>query len=458
MDTRPQFLVNPETGFLPRKEPVAVLPEAFAPLERLLQNMPLKKKDGSPGLLAQNKFGDESVKIPDYTKQIEKIEDTGLLSALFRDYTFWASSYLLEPCHHNMLAAGDAHSFGLGRQVLPLNIASPLLLLSEKLGAKPFMEYALSYALYNWKKVNPAGPVTYSNLELVRSFSGEPSESGFILVHVSMVAHTNKLVQHCLDILEHARNRDREAFNAALKGYQQTMRRINTEMETMWKHSKPEDYEKFRTFIMGIKGQPMFPNGVHYERRDPKTNEVVKMGPFEFRGESGANDSIIPTCDNLLQLTESMPNNPLTEILRDFRTYRPVQHNAWLTFVHENAKLLGIKAYALADNQSAFHYLTILDEVRDFRNRHWNFTKEYILRRSLHPVATGGSPIVTWLPNQLAVVLQGMEEVAPVVKCEELKDAADRARCEEINKFITSQRSMLIREVEKLKVERNAAC
>jgi indoleamine 2,3-dioxygenase len=108
--------------------------------------MPVKKTDGTPGLLAQYKFGEESAKIPDYTDQIAKIEDTGLLSALFRDYTFWASSYLLEPCHHNMIAAGDTHSFGLGRQTLPLNISSPLLLLSEKLGAKPFMEYALSYA------------------------------------------------------------------------------------------------------------------------------------------------------------------------------------------------------------------------------------------------------------------------------------------------------------------------
>jgi indoleamine 2,3-dioxygenase len=125
---------------------LAVLPDDFTPLEILLQNMPVKKRDGTPGLLALNKFGEESVKIPDYTDKISKIEDTALLSALFRDYTFWASSYLLEPCHHNMIAAGDTHSFGLGRQLLPLNISSPLMLIGEKLGAKPFMEYALSYA------------------------------------------------------------------------------------------------------------------------------------------------------------------------------------------------------------------------------------------------------------------------------------------------------------------------
>ena len=51
-------------------------------------------------------------------------------------------------------------------------------------------------------------------------------------------------------------------------------------------------------------------------------------------------------------------------------------------------------------------YLANVDRVREFRQRHWNFTKEYILKHTKHPVATGGSPIVTWLPNQLAAVLK----------------------------------------------------
>lgn len=66
---------------------------------------------------------------------------------------------------------------------------------------------------------------------------------------------------------------------------------------------------------MGTKNQPMFPKGVVYEG--------VSEEPTYYRGESGANDSIIPTCDNLFEMTALMPSNPLTEILKDFRTYRP---------------------------------------------------------------------------------------------------------------------------------------
>lgn len=133
---------------------------------------------------------------------------------------------------------------------------------------------------------------------------------------------------------------------------------------------------------MGTKNQPMFPKGVIYEG--------VSNTPQYFRGESGANDSMIPTCDNLLQLTQAMPKNPLTEILRDFRTYRPVHHNQWLTHVEEEARRLNIRKFAMESIPSATLYLAALDQVRDFRARHWNFTKEYILKHSKHPVATGG--------------------------------------------------------------------
>ena len=54
----------------------------------------------------------------------------------------------------------------------------------------------------------------------------------------------------------------------------------------MWSQSKPADYLSFRVFIFGITSQSMFPNGVVYEGNyDNK--------PLHFRGESGANDSMV---------------------------------------------------------------------------------------------------------------------------------------------------------------------
>jgi indoleamine 2,3-dioxygenase len=107
-----------------------------------------------------------------------------VLTALFRDYTFWASAYLLEPCDFQFRRNG---TYGLGRQTLPRNIAVPLTKIAQRIGAKPFMEYAMSYALYNWQRKNPTGALNFDNLELIRSFEGSEHEKGFIIVHVEVL-------------------------------------------------------------------------------------------------------------------------------------------------------------------------------------------------------------------------------------------------------------------------------
>lgn len=56
----------------------------------------------------------------------------------------------------------------------------------------------------------------------------------------------------------------------------------------MWTKSKPNGYTSFRTFIFGITKQSMFPDGVVYEG--------VSEEPLSFRGESGANDSMVLSC------------------------------------------------------------------------------------------------------------------------------------------------------------------
>lgn len=415
---------------------MVTLPKEYFALEELLSEMPFSKSDGTAGLLRRGELGAASTAIPEY--DLNDIQDTRLLSALFRDYTFWASSYLLEPCHLGMLKNGE---YGLGRDILPRNIAVPLDVVARKLGMKPFMEYALSYALYNWKRNDIARPIAFDNLELIRKFTGMSSEAGFILVHVAMVAHSHLQVKATFEILEAARGKDRPAFNEGLRHFLRAMQLINGEMETMWSRSNPDDYKEFRTFIMGIKNQPMFPNGVKYEG--------VSDNPVAYRGESGANDSIIPTADNLFQLYEKMPENELTEILRDFRTYRPLPHNAWLTWVQERAQDFNIREYALKDSDSAVLYLANVDQIREFRQRHWNFTKEYIIKHTDHPVATGGSPIVTWLPNQLGTVLQVMKETVAIIDRGKLrKDMATMLGM--IEKRMESQDSILEREVSQL--------
>lgn len=64
----------------------------------------------------------------------------------------------------------------------------------------------------------------------------------------------------------------------------------------------------------------------------------------------------IPLCDNLLEI--SMPETPLTEILSDFRSYRPGNHRQFLEWVKDRAQDVGVRGYAMMDRKSAGKAMT----------------------------------------------------------------------------------------------------
>ena len=145
-----------------------------------------------------------------------------------------------------------------------------------------------------------------------------------------------------------------------------------------------------------------------------------------------------------------MPSTPLTTILKDFRSYRPGNHRDFLSHIANLSLSVSFKSYALSEPSSALRYLRLLDQVRDFRYRHWCFTREYILKKTSHPTATGGSPIVTWLPNQLVAVLDAMTEAG---EGKALKSVAGNSKTgEEVSEMLDvadRQRDGLKKEVEK---------
>jgi indoleamine 2,3-dioxygenase len=97
----PAFMVSTTRGFLPRSEPIVKLPPDFDALESLLSCMPIKTASGGAGLLAECKLGEALANFPDLTSTIEKYQhDLPLMTALYRDYSFLASAYLLEPCKY----------------------------------------------------------------------------------------------------------------------------------------------------------------------------------------------------------------------------------------------------------------------------------------------------------------------------------------------------------------------
>ncbi len=107
--------------------------------------------------------------------------------------------------------------------------------MGNRAGFKPFMEYAGSYALFNYRMEDPNLGMEYSNLRLIRAFEhgldASSSEAGFVLVHVDMVRNSGRLVQGAVDALSACGNGDREGFNAGLELVLEAMGDVNAVMD-----------------------------------------------------------------------------------------------------------------------------------------------------------------------------------------------------------------------------------
>ena len=98
------FEVNSKNGFLPIKNPITKLPERYSEIQSLIDDLPIKKNDGSNGLLSKKNGIEERVKSLSNLKDIvRKEKDIFINQALFRTYSFLTSAYLLAPAHFNFI-------------------------------------------------------------------------------------------------------------------------------------------------------------------------------------------------------------------------------------------------------------------------------------------------------------------------------------------------------------------
>jgi hypothetical protein len=98
------------------------------------------------------------------------------------------------------------------------------------------MEYAGSYALFNYRLEDPGKGLEYDNLRLVRAFEHglDPtsSEAGFVLVHIAMVKESGALVKGTVEMLEGCTAHDRVRFDDGLRTLVEGLRNVNAVMNS----------------------------------------------------------------------------------------------------------------------------------------------------------------------------------------------------------------------------------
>jgi indoleamine 2,3-dioxygenase len=389
------FNVSRENGFLPIRDPLKTLPNEYTELQDLINNLHVFQNENKEekGILGvPDEIIKQVAKVPHYFDLIDKESDIFVLQALYRAYTFVTSGFTLEQSYQEFLKSGN---YGVARQLLPKNIAEPLVLVSNKLEVYPWLDYHYSYSLGNYVKKDPAGDLHWKNLDMACKFTGTSDEIGFIMVHVYINEVSPQLVG---SVMDYGLSKDVTSLQICGK----TLEEMNRRRRDMWSASRHERYNDFRVFIMGIKGNDkIFGEGLVYDG-------CFNNEPQQFRGQTGAQDNIIPLIDIFSGIVDYYPDNKLTEYLLDLRTYRPKCIQNFFTDLRNHYKetplfkqLTDAKCY-----EGLVYLLKIVDEVYLFRNGHWQFVQKYIMSNTKYAFATGGTPITTWLINQIEGVLE----------------------------------------------------
>ena len=399
------FEVNHLNGFLPKKSPLAVLPERYSELQVLIDEMPIKKANGQGGLLSiEGAIEDAVKKLKNYKDLVKNEDDIFINQALFRAYAFLTSAYLLAPSHFSFQ---KTKKYGKAHRILPSQLSEPFVLVSEKLDVYPFIDYHYAYSLGNYVKIDSSKGYEWENLAMAGKFSGMDDERGFIMLHVDINQHSPQLVG---SILEFLKSKDNHGVNQSLKNCLSSMKSINERRQIMWQASRWKHYNDFRVFIMGIKGNDeIFGDGVIYEG--------VSEEPVQYRGQTGAQDNIIPTADIFTGVIDYYPSNDLTKYLLDLRSYRPKCIQNFLSDLKDEMKENRLfNSIKKSENEEGLCLLIqILDEIYYFRNGHWQFVQKYIMANTKYAKATGGTPIISWIPNQITAVLNYMSDVLELI-------------------------------------------
>ena len=280
-----------------------------------------------------------------------------------------------------------AHSFIWGSEtpskILPEVIAKPWVKLSKILGRPPILSYA-SYCLDNWYRLNKKDDICLENVGLHTNFLGGVDEDWFVTIHVCIEDAAGDAIKAATKLAKLNEKHSVKDFSIHLRAIIQSLRKVNAIFSRMPEKCDPYVYyHRVRPFIFGTKDNPDLRKGLIYQSQfDNK--------PQFFRGETGAQSSIMPFLDGALGIYHTQDH--LRHYLNEMRDYMPPEHRNAIEHVENisNAKVLINESKKLINE-----YNKCLEEIRIFRAQHLEFAATYIHKQSQikNPFGRGGSTI-----------------------------------------------------------------
>ncbi|MEZ4870362.1 MAG: hypothetical protein R3C14_54030 [Caldilineaceae bacterium] len=282
---------------------------------------------------------------------------------------------------------------------LPANLAVAWVAVAKRLGRPPMLTYA-SHALHNWRRLDPAGPIALGNLTLLQNFLGGMDEEWFTTVHINIEAVAGRGLAVLLPAQAAVVADDAATVERGLVEVAATLAQLHALLSRMPECCDPHIYyHRVRPFIFGWKDNPLLPQGMIYRG-------VTEFGeqPQQFRGETGAQSSVIYAFDALLGITHEL--DPMRAYLLEMRDYMPVQDRAFLAELEAGPS---VRDYVIAHKASRptlrDAYNQAIERLQTFRQLHIEYAALYILQPArgaqAGEVGTGGTPFTVYLKKHI---------------------------------------------------------
>jgi indoleamine 2,3-dioxygenase len=260
---------------------------------------------------------------------------------------------------------GHAYVFGEKPTIdrIPEVLARPWHEVAKRCGRPPVLSYE-SYALDNWQRLDPNGPIAIGNVALAQNFLAGIDEEWFVIVHVDIEAKAAQALSAIAQGRRAVEGSDVAGLTKALKEMACALAGMYQSLCDMVLHCDPFMYfHRVRPYIHGWKNNPSLPNGLIYEG----VQEYGGVGQF-FRGETGAQSTIIPALDGFLGVGHV--EDILKTYLMEMRTYMPPKHKAFLEAIEAGPSTRDFVAQHSGDATLQAIYNECVDWVEKFRTKH----------------------------------------------------------------------------------------
>ena len=280
-----------------------------------------------------------------------------------------------------------AHAYIWGdnkpNESIPSVLANPWVKVANNQGRPPILSYA-SYCLDNWFLIDPDDAISLENVGLINNFLGGVDEDWFVTIHVCIENAAADAMAACAEIAMLETDSPESKTIELLKRIVISMQKVNEIFARMPEKCDPYIYyHRVRPFIFGTKDNPDLKNGLIYKGE-------FQNRPQFFRGETGAQSSIIPSLDGALQITHTKDH--LRHYLNEMRDYMPPKHREFMEVLEKNSQ---VKKIINGSYKLTSLYNDCLEEIRAFRAMHLEYAGTYIFKQAQikNPFGRGGSTI-----------------------------------------------------------------